>query len=50
MDPETISEIYELADEALAHSHAIETDGPHADQVERNLELIRRRTDPAIER
>lgn len=52
-DPDP-DEIYGLADDALAHLHAVERDpesvARHGPAIERKLERIRRRTDPAIER
>lgn len=56
MNDDTASEVYELADEALAHLHSIVSnldtlEGENWDSaqtIEKNLELIRRRTDPAV--
>lgn len=50
MTRETEQEVYDLADEALAHLRSIETEDSGratASQVATNLERIRRRTDPA---
>lgn len=49
-------EVYGLADEALAHLHTIRDEptsdvvAVHGPKIEKNLELIRRRTDPAVGR
>lgn len=51
MNGKTEQEVYRLADEALAHLHRYRDDRKPTGMadlqtVEKNLELIRRRTDP----
>lgn len=52
MNERTEDEIYRMADQALAHLHKIkerpESVENHGPVIERRLELIRRRTDPAV--